>query len=808
MLWNYLITAWRNIRKRKLYSAINTVGLATGLSVYFFGSMLATYENSHDEFFENAGRIFTVGTVFTSAAEVGILRIDSAHTALAPIIKTEVPEVSAVARTLKREFLLTVEDNDYFQTLIFADADLLRIFDFTYLEGDRSALDDPSGLLLTRSSADKYLGPGPALGKTITLNHDRELRVAAVVADLPANTHFNSSPVLPARFELVAHMSVLNTEDRNAEDGNWENLNLGDLTYLLLPDGTETDWLQTKMDGLFDSYFPDEGQSRTIVAGFKVDRLTDANTFLWRAIGLPVIETVQLLAILVLVVAIVNYTNLATAQSLRRSREVGLRKTLGAGRGQLLAQFLVESVLIAMISFGVALGVLNLVVPWFNGALGKGMVLDYANTLPWLLFTTVIVGLIAGAYPAVMITRTNPIEALRETASKGARGGFFRSLMLGIQFGISIFMLGIVLVVYFQNAKIEEAGEIYPRANIVTLGRFDLPDVRAQADVLRNEALSIPGVVGFGYSSQVPFEQSNNALGVSPVDGDETLLTGLLQIMVSPGFFEAYDIPLLNGRGLSEAISADTVKDEVNSANVVVNEMTLTKLGFTLADENPVFYDFPDSRPSRAYTIVGVVPDQNFLGFHNQIKPTVFLMHPESYRKASLRIEGRGMQSVISEVEDVWDSVIPDYPIQARFLDETFNDVFKIFSAMTKTLIAFSFVAMTLSMVGLFGLAAFMVERRTREIGLRKVMGASLTQIVRFVIWQFSKPVFWALLVALPASYFASTTYLSFFPNRVALPIGIVALAGISGIVLSWGIISIHAVRIARVNPIHALRYE
>lgn len=808
MFWNYLLTAWRHILKNKLYSAINALGLAVGLTVYFFGSLLADYENSHDEFFKNSSRIYTVGTIFTSTAQVGILSIDSAHTALAPIVRIEVPEISAVARTLKREFLLSVGDNDYFQTLIFADAELLRIFDMTYLEGDASALDDPGGLLLTRSSAEKYFGSGPWIGKSITLNHDKVLSVRAVVADLPANTHFNSSAVLPTRFELVAHISVLNSEDQNAEEGNWENLNLGDLTYLLVPPHVDRDWLQTRMDGIFSSHFPDEGQSRELVEGFQVDKLTDANTFLWRAIGIPVIETVQLLAILVLVVAIVNYTNLATAQSIRRTREVGLRKTLGANRRQLLTQFLIGSVLIATISLGIAIGALEVSVALFNDALGKSLTLDYADRLPWLLFSTLAVGLVAGVYPAVLVTRTKPIDALREATTKSTRGGVFRSLMMGVQFGISIFMLGIVLVVYFQNAKIEESGDIYPRSNIVTLDRFDLPAAKAQMDVLRNEALRTPGVVGFGYSSQVPFEQSNNALGISAAKGDTTIQTSVLQISVSPGFFGTYAIPMMRGRGLSDEVSEDTLREDVYSVNVVVNELALTQLGYTLDDENSMFYDFSDSRPSRSYKIVGIVPDQNFLGFHNQIKPTVFLMHPPSYRKASMRIEDRGLQATIADIEDVWNEVVPDYPIQVVFLDETFDDVFKIFSAMTKTLAGFSFVAMTLSMVGLFGLTAFMVERRTREIGIRKVMGANRFQIARFFIWQFSKPIFWALLVALPAAYFSSRSYLGFFTNRIPLPVGVIALAGVAGVILSWGVISFHVVRIARISPIHALRHE
>ncbi|MFT7128787.1 MAG: putative ABC transport system permease protein, partial [Gammaproteobacteria bacterium] len=210
----------------------------------------------------------------------------------------------------------------------------------------------------------------------------------------------------------------------------------------------------------------------------------------------------------------------------------------------------------------------------------------------------------------------------------------------------------------------------------------------------------------------------------------------------------------------------------------------------------------------RAYSIVGVVPDQNFLGFHNVIKPMAFMMRPAWYSIASLRVEGSNIKSTMGEIEKAWEDVIPDYPIQVEYLDETFNEVFKVFNAMTKTLGGFAFLAITLSMVGLFGMSAFMVERRTKEIGIRKVMGANLRQIVGLLIWQFSKPVLCSLAVALPAAYLASNTYLNFFADRLSLPVVIIISAGLAATLFSWAIISFHSIKIARANPIRSLRYE
>jgi putative ABC transport system permease protein len=823
MLKNYLTTAWRNILKNKIYAAINILGLVVGLSVYLFSSLLANYEQSHDLFFENADRTFTVGSTFSATANIGVSQTDGVYSAVGPFIDSEVPEVEAVARTVKQEFLVSIDKNDYYQTIRFADPALLEIFNLDYIEGDSRALDDPKGVLLTSSAASKFFGEGPALGKTMALDHDINLHVTAVVRDLPPNTHLNSGIDPDSKFDVVAPLTALNAVADYDLEGNWGNLSMGDMTYMLLPADTSLSSVQSSLDGLYERHLPED--TKDFITGFRVRPLVEANTILWDAIGLPVLEAIQFLGLLVLIVAIVNYTNLATAQSLARAREVGLRKTLGAEQRQLLVQFLVESLSIATISMFVALAMLEVLIPLFNTSLDRALTLDYVVTLPWLVATTIIVGLVSGAYPAYMITQASPIEALRDGGKTGAKGNLFRSVMLGLQFAISIFMLSIVFVAYFQNSRIETSSEIYPKSQILSLERLNVDSIQERLETLRYELNALPGVVDVAYSSQVPFEQHNASFLTGSVKGDETQSFLMNQIIVDFDFMRTYDIPLLAGRHFSQDVSADTLKEtetdesgnklgeDQTEVNVIVNELALTRLGFSSPADalNKVFYDFPDDtqdREARVYTIVGVMPDQNFLGLFNKIKPIMFMVRPAYLRIGSVRVKGTGLQATVREIENVWDEVIFDYPIQAKFLDETFNDVFQIISAMTKVLSGFAFLALTLSMIGLFGLAAFMAARRTKEIGIRKVMGADLGQIVRMLIWQFSKPVMWALVVALPASYVASNIYLGFFADRLDLTEVIVLSSGALAIFLSWAIVAIHAVKIARSNPIHALRYE
>jgi putative ABC transport system permease protein len=808
MIKSYFVIAWRQIVKNKLYAFINILGLVVGLSIYVFGSLLVSYERSHDQFYQNFDRIFTAGSIFSASSNVGMGEHDGAYTAFTPFIDAEIEEVEAIARTVGREFLVSIEDNHYYRRIRFVDPAFLEIFDFQYLEGDDRALQDPAGVLLTASSAQTLFGEGNALGKVLALDHNLSLHVAAVIKDLPRNTHFVSTLNDDNGFSIIAPLAALNNATGYDLAGNFSNLSSGDFTYMLLPEGTTGEWLQARLDGVFDRHFPEQGKE--VVTGLKVRPLTELNTAIWDQVGLPILDSVRLLAFLVLVIAIVNYTNLASAQSLGRSREIGLRKTMGADRLQLVAQFMVESLCVTVIAMLMALAIIEVLVPVYNNVTDRALAIDYASTLPWLLATTMLVGMIGGAYPAYLITRASPIDALRDGGLKGSSGGRFRAVMLGLQFSISIFMLAIVLVMLFQNQKLENSSDIYPREQMITLDRLNVESIQARLDTLRRELLTVPGVQAVAYSSHVPFEQSNSSFRITRNSGDVEASFLISQIQVDENFLDTYNIPLLHGRGLSREIGGDTLKEGVMSANLLINESGALRLGFASASDaiDQVFYDVRSSGEHRAYTIVGVMPDQNFRGFHNEIRPLVFFMNPASLRYGSIKVSGVSMSSAVENIESVWGDLVTDYPIQIGFLNDTFEDTFQIYMSLSVILGGFASVALMLSLVGLFGLAAFMAEARTKEIGVRKVMGANIFQIVRLLIWQFSRPVTWALVIALPLAYFASDVYLEFFADRINLAVVVVVLAGLLAVAISWAIVAIHAVRIAQANPIHALRYE
>jgi putative ABC transport system permease protein len=809
MLWNNIIIALRNLRKNKSFAAINISGLAIGLTIYVFGGLLVEYENTHDRVFTNVDNIYTIGSIAAPELNVGVNNFNATFMAVGPIIETQLPDALAVARTRFEGYLLTVGDQGFYEGLRFADPALLEIFDFKYLQGDSTALNDPSSLLLTESMAIKYFGRTDILGETITLDNRFDFTVAAVIEDPPLNTHFNSLVIVDQSIGVVAPIKALDRiRDYNSAVGDWNNLSIGDMTYVLLPPTLDQAWLQDRVNEIFDNVVPKE--EADAIASLTVNPLSYANIAIWDMIGMPVITVISLLSLMVLVVACVNYTNLATAQSLGRTREVGMRKTMGATPTQLLIQFLVESLVIASIAMVIAIAALELIIPLFNSASNKVLALDYVATLPWLVMTTALVGILAGLYPAWLITRTNPIEALRDIARKGKKGSLVRSIMIGAQFAISAFMLAMVSIVYLQNEKVKESSYIFPRSEIYTIDRLRVEGITERLETLRHELEALPNVDVVAYSSQVPYEQNNSQTTLRTVQGDEATGVNLMTMSMSPDFLNAYDIPVLAGRNLSREISNDQRSDDRDSLNILINELALTQLGVTRPIDaiNMRLYSSDPESTLREFVVVGVVPTRNITGLFNEEKAWYFEYDPADLRIGSIRVSGGNIMDTVESIETVWKRVIPEFPIQGRFLDEVFNDVYNILKYMNLALGIFAFVALSLALIGLFGLAAFMATQRTKEIGVRKVLGASSTQIARLLVWQFSTPVFWALLIALPGAYFASQTYLNFFADRIQSPIPILFVAGLIAVILAWGTVAAHAIRIARSNPIRALRYE
>ena len=809
MFQNYIKIALRALSKNKFYAAINIIGLALGLTVYLFSSILADYEYNHDTMFQNHQRTYTIGSIMSPLANIGVKELDNTYSAMGPLLGVELEDLEIFARTIEQDYLVTVADNHFHENIKFADKELLSIFDLQYIHGDKSALSDPKGFIVTRETAMKIFGRTDVIGETVLLNHEFDLHVTAVIEELPQNSHFNSS-IIGDDLKILASLVALNRINGWDLAGNWSNLSLGNQVYIMTKKAVPLAELNRKVNTVFDNHVEAEMKEKFLTA-LKVVRLKDTHAGFWDMTGMPVIESVKILGLLVLIIAIVNYTNLATAQSIGRTREVGLRKTLGAERSQLMTQFLTESLTIAFISMVLAIVFLELLVPQFNSATDKVVVLDYLGIMPWLITTILIVGLLAGAYPSYLITKISPIDALNNVNSKGSKGSLFRSIMIGTQFMLAIFMLALVLIVFFQNGKVQESSNIYPKDEVLLLSKIGVESIRNRENTLRTELLQLNDVTSVTFAAQVPFEQSNRTRSVMNVKGDEDSKFQINLNTVDHDFIKTFDIPIIAGRDFSRDVIADEVRDrEIRQANVIVNELLITKLGYKSSNEaiGQTFWGEKGDVEAYQYNIIGVMADQNLLGLHNKVKAWVFRIAPDSHNYGAIRIRKGAPSTVITQIEEVWKKVIPDYPIEHSYLDGLFNRVYNMYKTMNAVLASFAGLALLLALIGLFGLAAFMARSRTKEIGIRKVLGASLNQIVRLLIWQFSKPVMWAIVIALPLAYFASKLYLQFFAERIDFQIQVILLSGVIAVLSAWIVVALHAYRIATSNPIKALRYE
>ena len=809
MLKSYILIAVRNIVRNKLYAAINVIGLAMGLSIYLFGGLFADYEYSHDTFFKNHQRIYSIGSIFTSEIDVGVSQLDGTVLAVKPILKSEFPDIEFIARTFYREFLFTIGEDNYYQKLRFADPELLDIFNFKFIMGDCSVLENPTNVVITEGMAKKYFGDKNPIGNTLTLDHKNDFVIGAVVGDLPANTHFNSELLENVPFEIIASMTVMERITGINPDEDWDNLSPSNHTYVMLPESLDQAWLQQQVDGVFERHF-DEKQKKMIASLFVIP-IVELNTSVWNSIGIPVIDVIELLGLFVLVITCLNYTNLATAQSMKRAKEVGLRKTLGAGQLQLLSQFIVESLMVTLLAMVLALSVLEFIIPLFNSATGKMLDIDYMSIFPWMLSTTLIVGVISGGYPAYLITKTNPIDALRDTGLKGRVSMWGRGVMIGIQFTISVFMLALVFVVYAQNQKVAESSNVFPIDKIYTLDRLGGEQLAGRYELLRNELCDINNVEKVSFSSHIPYHRNGQNMGeVSTIIDDFSSSFAINKWSIDQNFLKTYGMPLVAGRELSRDVALDTEKEGRKIVNVLVNEFGAQDLGFRSPEDavGSSFYEKRNERDIMTYMIVGVLKDQNYDGFQNNIKPYVMSIRPMEYNLASLRLSNGASEKTMLEIKETWRRIVPDFPMQGRLLNEIFQENFELFKLASTSLAVFSVFAFFLALMGLYGLAAYMAEQRTKEIGVRKVHGATSPQIIELLIWQFSKPVIWAIPIALVFAYLASNEYLNLFQDRINLPYGSLVGAGVIGLLLSWLTVAVHAYNVARANPIKALHCE
>ncbi|MEA3048707.1 MAG: putative transport system permease protein [Sphingomonadales bacterium] len=834
MLRHYLTVSLRILARNRTYAAINIIGLALGLAACMLILLFVRWELSYDSGLPDAGRVFQIQEWFDADGDqpAGSGQMTSIASALA--LRKDFPQFERVVYlengnpTILQDGQATASDH-----FLFADGPIFDILELPFVRGDRrTALAGPGSLVLTQSEALKRFGNADPMGKTLTLmisGKPVDYRVTGIVAD-PRHSHLALSIV--ARYDPVSYWS--SSPSRLSQ---W--LAKNGYTYAKLKPGLDIASVTSQMPAWKKRNIPDE-----IVAG-KRSNPGDGRT--WKPVPIGevhlgeaqrgsmtpgsdrrTIATFAIVALLILGVAIVNFTNLATARASRRAREVALRKVVGASRRQLIVQFLSESILLAALAMVIALALIELLLPSLNHFLQADMRMAYLGRdglLSPVVMLVFLVGAAGGLYPAFYLSRFQPAKVLKAnvSASDGEGSGRLRGILVVFQFAVSIGLIICTAIIYSQTVYARTADPGYRRDGLMQIDNVNRRAMRPVIATLLNEISRIDGVKSAGRSTigVATFPMENLTVQApGAAEGVE-----LNEYRVDTNFFRTMGIRLLAGRSFVEGRAMDDSTLEGlppdpaeakalagRGYGIVLNAFAARRLGFLrpadavgkvlMADDGDV-----EANGRTPVTIIGIVQDSRFRSIREPVEPIVFVY--DRYQPSWLLVRSQGSPVAVRDaIERVWKRVAPDVPFHAELSDDIVRKLYDADEARAEIFAAFSALAIVIGCLGLFGLAAFAAERRTKEIGIRKVLGARARDIVALLAWQFSKPVLVANLIAWPVAWWVMRDWLNGFDARVDLGPGPFLLAGFLALAIALVTIGGHALRVARANPIHALRYE
>ncbi len=824
MLRNYLLVALRNLLRHRLYSFINIGGLAVGLAACLLILLFVTDELAYDEWLPNVDRLAIFEVEIDVPGRDTIEFAGSPGPLKAALEKDFSSELEGVVRLYQTSESVRVGERQFLPKITYVDATFFKLFDLPVVAGDRAkVVADVKSIAVTETTARTLFGDEPAIGKVLTLAGKYDYTVVAVLKDLPDNTHLE--------LEVLALFDVPRYADRQWVAEQWSSANV--YTYALFRTASARERIAADMKGFTDRnvHFDIPGwenQPSSNFIKFPILPVADIH-LLGKKPGYPrprgdlnAVIAFAAIALLILVIACINFVNLATARAMQRAREVAMRKVLGATRAQLIFQHLGEAVVTALISLVLAFALVELALPPFNGFIHKSLALHYGD--PKLLLTALAlvigIGAVGGLYPAFYLSRFRPARVLKANQSSASASSTMRSALVVFQFAVSIALIVCTATVYSQTryARTIDLGfEKAGRAGLAGLQRI----AAEQRETLKREVAAIPGVrVASLSSDKPPLSDSSNDL-LYP-NADQTGMQILVErIYVDADFFSVYAVQPLAGRLFSLDHPGDydvepTEDGVAGSRSVVINMSAVRKFGFSNPQEaiGKVLWQMADEKKRQARTtIVGVVPDLQLRSLRDPITPMNFVLSRRYLSELSFATEPGRMVEVMASVESIWNRVAAGIPIRSSFVDDDVRAQYDADEQRGQMFAGFAGFAVLIACLGLFGLASFSAERRTKEIGMRKVLGASVLDIVRLLVWQFSRPVLIANLIAWPVAFLMMHRWLGGFRYAIDLTsppifLGIFGGAGLVALLIAWATTGGHAYRVAKGRPGRALRYE
>jgi len=795
MFLNYLKIALRNIKRHKGYSFINIAGLAIGLACCILIFLWVWDELSYDRFHEHIHELCRV--VRSERSQDGtISRFAGTPRPLGPSFKEAYPEIIEFARfhPYKSErVLLEYKDNKFYEDgFSFADPSFFAVFTFPFIQGDpKTALSEPYAVVITEQTAEKYFGSKDAIGRTLTMKNWGDFTVSGIIKNIPANSHI--------QFDFISPIGIL--FERFSWMRGWRMPHF--YTYVLLEKISNIHNLNAKIRDHIKGIDPELFKIATLHFALQpVEDIHLRSNYKFDLSGHSEIKSVYVtffsaIAVFVLIIACINFMNLATARSANRAREIGIRKVSGANRSDIAKQFFGESLLMSLISLGIAIILVALSLPVFNALTGKQLnftLFSNMNILLGILGIAVITGCLSGLYPSMLLSSFQPASVLKGTLASGSKGFLFRRILVITQFTLSLILIIGTVIIYRQLDYMQSMKLGYDKDYLLYFAKQG--GLRGQYDAFKSTLLKNPYILGVTTSSDVPTHTRHLTIiedweGKSPED---RILMNYFS--VDHDFIETFGIEMVAGRNFSKDFSTDT------NEGYVVNEEAVKQMGI----KSPIGKRF--SLWNYKGHIIGVMKNFHFKSLHDIIEPLIFRIQPQWDRYIFVRVRSAGIADTLKSLESVHHQFNPEYPFEFKFLDEEIEQLYQVEKRMMQTFQSFTGLAIFISCIGLFGLAAFMAEQRTKEIGIRKVLGASVPGVVMLLCKDFTKWILIANVIGWPLAFVVMKMWLQNFSYRIGPGIWQFLMPGIVMLCIALLTVSYHSLKAALANPVDSLRYD
>lgn len=798
-MWrNYLRVTIRSLLKHRTNFTINLAGLSLGFVCFLFILLFVLDELSYDRFHEDYERIYRIKVDRYSEGGAPEFTATTSGPML-PAAVNDVVQIESSTRLYLNASSVKFGDVAYFEeNFMYADAEFFQVFTFPAIAGDLdSALVQPDSLVLTRSTAARYFVGQDPLGQFLEVN-DRLMEVRAVIEDVPDQSHFT--------FDFLASFATQESMFGPSSEWGWWALQYH--AYIKLLPGSDVDLVQDLVYELPARYIGDQEEGsgyRQFLLLQPLDSIHLNSNFRFELGNNSTRQTVFLfaaVALFVLLIACINFINLSTARSMERAREVALRKVVGARKSQLIVQFLGESLVMSMLALLIALAALQVLMPAFNALAEKSISFHFLNEWPLLtlmVLGTLLIGVIAGLYPAFVLASFKPALTLKGEATPGSRRAWLRQSLVVLQFSISIALIVGSLVAQRQLNYMLDADMGFAKEQVLVVNARNSSFLDTQLEAFRQQVLSIPGVNGMTASASIPGRAMPT--NVASLERDMTDSGQTFYFLpVDHDFIDVFELDIIAGRGFSRDYETDA------SAAFIVNESAYRALGFGGTAEVlgvELVRQFGDPRD-----VIGVMSDFNYRSLQYTIEPLVLYLSDENFAFVSVKLNSADINNTIAAIERVWYDFEENVPFEYFFLEQDFNNQYHLEQQISRLLQSFTVLAIFIACMGLYALAAFMTEKRRKEVGIRKVLGASVNQIAVMLSYSFSKPVIVATIITIPLCWYAADRWLSTFATRIDMSLDIIVLAVMLAFAIALTTVIGQAIRAAMNNPTRTLRAE